>query len=676
MTDVYNYGSGISQSGELDTLNGVTVYQAPTPPSFLQIEADFQQAYSTTDFAQQHASVADAYIAKMGELAAALVPPVINPQFPINPNAPSISTPAAPSLLPIDYVAPVTPAPFTGTLDLTGDDFPSFDATPPSLIFPNAPTPDVIGSLPVTPSVDLNFTYPTVDVELPAAPGLISINVPSFDGVTFPTFDAEAPVINLVAPQIVQYVPNAPYTDALLSGLISECQTRIATGVTGTNTGLPAIVEENLWNRGRDRDAKQLRDDLDGLQRMETMGYAMPPGVFIDNQIKIRMEYGEKNYGTSREIMIKQAELEQENIKNAMSIATQIESKLIDYANLAEQRRFDACKYVTDAGVQIYNAGVQAYSARVQGYRAAVDVYTAQISGARAIVEIYSAEIQAEKLKVDANTAIIEQYKAMVEAAMASIQVFEGEIKLVQLRADIEKTKVDIYGEQIKAYAATVNVFTSEVEAYKAQISAESEKEQIYSTQAQVYGTLVDATYKTITAKIETFKAELAEKTEEYDAFKALVESQAENVKAIAAANSSTADIYRAEVTGTSAYNEAMIKEWEAINTLTVQIQQVYTSAAEANGKMYLTAKSVATDAAKVGAQVEAQIAASGLGAVTWATHRSRQDNNSRSISANYGQSASVSASSGTNDNTSHNQNFNVNTSNSNSTIHQINSVE
>jgi hypothetical protein len=53
------------------------------------------------------------------------------------------------------------------------------------------------------------------------------------------------------------------------------------------------------------------------------------------------------------------------------------------------------------------------------------------------------------------------------------------------------------------------------------------------------------------------------------------------------------------------------------------------------NAQLYMTAKSIATDAAKVGAQVEAQIAASALGSVTWASHRARQDN------VNFGSSSS-----------------------------------
>ena len=70
------------------TVQPVQGITPPQSPPFLPIETDFQAAQDVTEFADQHAAEADSYIQQLGALAQALVPPVINPVFPTNTNAP------------------------------------------------------------------------------------------------------------------------------------------------------------------------------------------------------------------------------------------------------------------------------------------------------------------------------------------------------------------------------------------------------------------------------------------------------------------------------------------------------------------------------------------------------------------------------------------------------------
>lgn len=664
------------------TVDPVPGVNPPPQPPMLPIEQDFQGAQQTTEFAVQHANEADSYIQSLGDLARALVPPSISPQFPTNTNGPAVSVPAPPAVLPVIWTAPAVPSAFTGSLNVD-ESFPTFSVQPPSLLFPNAPNPN-FGTTPAQPGIDLNFKYPTVQVDLPPAPDLLSLQTYAFGGVDLPTLSATAPVLAAVAPAISAYLEGAPYTDALLSELQQTLQDRLDIGNTGTNTGLPPKVEENIWNRAREREVKQAGEAIAALDRMESMGFSLPPGAFTDAQIKIQTELAATTIGLSRDIAIKQAELEQENIKTALTMATQIESKLIDYANQRAQREFEAAKYATEAGISIYNADVEAYKARVEVYKAAIDIYNAQMQGARLTVEIYQAELEAEKIKVDMNTALVQQYEAQIRAALASIQVFQGEIDIIKTQAEIEQLKVSVYGQQVQAYVAQINAYTAEVEGYKAAIEAEQSKEQVYATQATVFKTQVDAVTAEINSKVEIFKAQIAAKEMEYDAYKALVAGQAAQVQAIASSNDSTARVYTAEVSGTSAYNDAIIKEWQAALDESIQVTQIGVKAAEANAQMYLTTRSIASDAAKVGAQVEAQLAASALGTVTYATHRARQDNVSNGVTASYGNSASNSSSRVASNSTSKSSSANTSTSDtdqvsssvSTNTNHNISSVE
>jgi hypothetical protein len=63
---------------------------------------------------------------------------------------------------------------------------------------------------------------------------------------------------------------------ALLTNLESYLDDVIVNGGTGLNPD----VENAIWDRGREREARSRSDALRGLDKMEEMGFALPPGVY------------------------------------------------------------------------------------------------------------------------------------------------------------------------------------------------------------------------------------------------------------------------------------------------------------------------------------------------------------------------------------------------------------
>lgn len=652
---------------------------AGSTPALLAIESDFAGASTNGQIAQGAVAAVQGLVQQLAGLAGTLAPPIIQPIFPQNTNAPAIAAPAAPTATPIVYTPPPIPTAFTGRL-VVDTAFPDFTAEPPQLLFPNAPTA-AIGTVPDAPGVDFNFTYPKVDVSLPSAPELLSVNLSRFDGVSFPVIDAQSPVMTLVAPQVYAYIADNAYTDDLLSGLRALILDRLT---AGEGIMLPPEQERNLYAREQEREYKAQAAALRDLDKMEAMGFALPPGAWVDARIKIQTETAATLQGASRDIAINQAKLAQDSLQKTLEQANILEAHLIEYANQREGRNFEAVKYATQAGIDVYNAEAKAFELRLETYKAAIALYQAQMEGAKLQVQVYTAEIEAEKLKVDMSTALVQQYKVRVDAALASIQVFQGEIDLLKTRAQIENLKVSTYGEQVKAYVAQANVYQAEVEGYKAAVGAEQTKQAAYATSASAYTSLVEAKSKEIDAVIATFRAQIEAKVQEYTAYKAQVEGAAENVRALAATNTATADIYRATVAGQQTYNEAMIKEWEGQISLAEKVAEIGVQAAQAQGQLYISTRSIAADAAKAAAQVEAQIAASALGTVTYATHRARQDSvtysNGRNTSNSTTKSTQDSKSNNTNNNTTtstaQNQSYQQSVSQSTSFVHNIQSVE
>jgi hypothetical protein len=590
--------------------------------------------------AQDLTSSASTFSSTLEYLAGSLVAPVITPVFPVGPDAPAISVPTPPTLITFSWNVPGLPSAFNRNLDINSLLPAPFDGNPPILKFGDAPAP-FSGVVPPSPGINTNYTYPDDPaIYFPPAPTLLSIKSYTFDGVTIPTFSGEISELQIADPRIVPYYPGMGFTSDLLTKVLDKLSARLDGG-----TGLPPAVEQAIWDRGREREAKQFSDSRADLERMESLGYAFPPGVWLDAQIKLENEYAAHSYGFSREVAIKQAELEQTNIQNALQQSIVIESKLIDQYNMIEQRILDGAKYMTDAAIQTYNAKVHAYQAYVEAYRTKAVIYDSQIKGELAKVEVYKTEIQAEEIKAQTNTALVQQYKTQIDAQLAIVEVFKAELSAIQTKATIEKLKIDIYGEQIKAFVGTVNAYSAQVDGYKATVQAETAKMEAYKAEVDAYAAEVGAQVKVIDAKIQEYEGWIKAKQSEYEGYKAATSGEAARVGAISSFNTSQADVYKAVVTGTTGYNEMLTKQWQVAYDQAQRTSEIANNAAKMNADLYMQARQIAEEAAKVGAQVYSQLAAACLNAINWSTsyNVSNAGSSSDSNSSSYSESFSTS---------------------------------
>lgn len=635
----------------------------------------FGDPASITAYAHERTVQADLFIDQLGALTASLTPPTITPDFPTPGPAPAAEMPEAPTTTNIIWSLPAPPTAFTATLSIDQYLPEPFDSNPPMMMFGPAPA-TFTDLVPDAPGVDLQFVYPDLTVNLPAPPSLLSISTYKFGGVNIPSLLDEVPTLTSVAPTVIPYTPGQGYASSLLSSLQASLQDRIDNG----GTGLAPAVEQAIWDRGREREYRQQATALAELERMERLGYAFPPGVYMDARLKVQTETNYTIAGVSREVMIKAAELEQTNVLQALQTATQLEGVLVNYTNQVEQRAFESAKYATQAGIELYNAQVRAYSAYVDAYKTKVAIYEAQIRGELAKVEAYKAEVDAEQAKAQINTALVSQYKVQADVALSAVEVFKAQIGAIQAKAEIEKLKVSIFGEQVRAYSAKVNAYTAGVEGFRASIQAETAKQEAYKSQVQAYSAEVDAAVKAAQARIDEFKGLIAAKTAEWEGFKSAASAEASRVQSLSAIDQSKSEIYKSVVSGTNAYNELLTKQWQVALDQAQRTSEIGVQAAKANSDLYMTTRSLAMDASKVGAQVSAQLGAAAINAVNWSSSLSNSRSNafssaistSQSTSVNQNKSESISQSVSDNRNestsTSTSQSDNRNTNQSQST--------
>lgn len=603
-------------------------------------------------YADQQTDAANTFLLRLGDAAASMVPPTIEPVFPDGPDAPPQLTVERPELQVIAWTSPAAPAVFTENLDVSDVMPEPFDDDPPALLFPTAPVA-FSEIAPDAPGINLVFEDPELTVSLPAAPSLLSISVTPFSGLNLPTIDPDAvPELTVVAPSIREYTPGAQYTSSLLTSLQTKLQDILDNG----GTGLDPDVENAIWDRGREREARSRSDALKELDKMEEMGFALPSGVYLDARLRITTESDYANRGVSREIMIKQAELAYAAFKDMLPVATNLEGQLITYSNAVEQRLFESTKYATEAGIAIYNARVQAYAAYLDAYKTKIQIYEAQVRAEIARVDAYKAEIDAERAKAEVNTALVAQYEAQVRAALSAVDIYKARIDGIRIKADIEKTKIEAYGEQIRAYVAKINAYTAGVEGYRASIEAEGTKQKAYQSQVDAFVARVTAAAKQADIRIAAYRGRLDANLAQWDGYKASIAGEASKAQAISAYNQSLSAEYESEVRAVTSFNEVLTKQWQVALDQAQRVTDIGVSAAKANSELYVTVRSLAMDAAKVGAQVSAQLGAAALNAINWSQSFSssaaiglsqsysttRGSSYSESLATNYNYSAQV----------------------------------
>ena len=547
------------------------------------------------------------------------------------PPLPSFLDTPRPSLDTVTLNLPDLPKGFKDQLD-TDNLLPEpFDQNPPQLSFPTAPTPN-FGDVPETPGINLPDVDPQLNLDLPDPPNLLNVNVSKFNGFQLPSIDPGVPEFTVAAPSIREYEPGQAYSSALLGELESKLQDSITNGGTGLNPD----VEGAIWDRAREREYKQANDAILDLERMETMGFHMPPGVYMDGRIKVQTELSKNNAGHSREVMIKQAELELENVQRALQTAQVVEAKHIDANNQVEQRSFEAARFATEAGISLYNAKVQAYQAIVEAYRSKISIYEAQVRAELGKVEAYKAEVDAEQTKAQINQSRVDQFRTLTDAALSAVEVYKAEIAGIQAKADIEKTKIEIFGEQVRAHGNEVNAFTAQVEGFRASVGAETAKQDAFQSAAAAYGTQVDASAKAIDARISEHTAKLRAKEIEWQGYTAQVQAETERVKAIATKNDAAANVYQAEAGANAAFNDVLAKQWESQTQLAINSANVALEEAKANAEVFTTKRALTTDAVKAAATVTAQLGAAAISAnnfsTSFSTSRSQSSSNSASI--------------------------------------------
>jgi hypothetical protein len=507
------------------------------------------------------------------------------------------------------------------TPSISVDAAPEFTDFDPSINLPDVPPPLSL-SVPIKEfELDLTSDFPiSPDYILPEVPTLLSLNLPSMSDISLPIFSLDFPTSNsLIVPGVTFTFSEALYSSPLLDKVKSELARRL-----GGGTGLNPIVEQAIWDRGRDRESKAVTiAERNLIATRAAQGFSRPTGAALAALEGVVQDYQGKIIELSREIMVKQAELEQANLTSSIQQTIALEDILIKESLNINQRSFEVAKYIQDVAVDLFKAQVAVYTTEVEAYKAYSEAYKAKVQAELSKVEIFKAEIDAQKLRGEINEQNIRIYVATFEGIKAQVDIYKAAISAVSERLKAEGLKIEAYKGDVEAYATTVRAKSEEYGMYSEQIKGELAKVSIYDSKVKAYASRIQAYASKADVSIK--QAEVLTDIEglKIKKYEADVDAFIKQVQADQLFYQAAADVYRTEASVYGAENSlnrsvAELELKQADNTIQ---QNKYTSdIAIANAQISLESVKAAYQALleskKAAGSIYAQIGSSALSAI------------------------------------------------------------
>lgn len=474
-------------------------------------------------------------------------------------------TPSTPNLAPIVYTPPPPITLKIPALDDFGD---APDDNVPNNITYSVPGGQP-GAAPSTPDPALLYpalaaiTLPVVPtLTFPGEPELLTVEAIDAPVLTYPQFLATLPIDNIVVP-----VDDFGFTEQLYSSqLLTDVRARLD-AMTQGGTGLPAVIENALFDRARVREDTALQQtEQDTADLFASRGFDEPPGEFGRRMQQAQQKRQDAVLTLQRDITIKVHEIEIENIRFACTQGMACEQVLIAQNNNINQRALEAAKAVQEIRIAIFNAQVAKLSVQYEGYKAQAQVFETRMRALQVQVDVYKTQVEAQKVISETNLAIVQVFAEEIKAQLARLEVYKAQLegaKLVletnaQLLAQA-KNVIDIYSEEIKAYGI-------EWEGYKTRVEASLAGLRGYEILADVYGKRVQAWSVKGNVAIEKQKNEVQVQLANVELYKAQVQGALGVVQGLQAQADAQARIYSGQASVYAAGGEIAKAEADTIN--------------------------------------------------------------------------------------------------------------
>lgn len=490
-------------------------------------------------------------------------------------------------------------------------------------------------------NVNTSITTPAIKkYTLPLAPKIVDLKLPVLKAVSVVPFTLATPSFNShTLPSSSWVFHPTRYTSTLVTDVQKVLINRLKGG-----SGLSSTSEKAIWNRDRDRElaASRLAEST-LLNTRSGQGFTRPTGSLYSVLDGLVQEAQSKIIELSRELAIKQAELEQKNMESSIAQVISLEEVLTRAHSDLEKLRFDVLKYDKDIQLEVYKLSLSTFSTQIEMYKAYTTVYEAKLKSELNKLEEYRALLDGSKIRLEENSQDIEVYKAGIEAVRLSVDVYKAEVDAVNERVAAEELKLKVYSSDLEAYDLSIKAKASEYNLYSEQIKGELAKTQVYDSQVkgyaakvQAYGVEADVAMKVADMKSDLEELKIKQYTIDTDVYIKQLQNDQLKYQSAVDIYKGQAEVFSSKVGLNKAIAEIDLKNIEN----TISQNKAYAEVAIENAKLKIANLSSTNanliEAKKAAGSIYQAIGASALSAINVSSSESIDNNFSINESHSY----------------------------------------
>ncbi|QLA17695.1 hypothetical protein [Desulfolutivibrio sulfoxidireducens] len=619
--------------------------------------------------AQNYASdawrAAEEFLAQLGRISRLDYPHARIAAAPEDPGFPDI--PAPPEFPEVAVAGVDAPqAPSLEDIVLEEIPIPEFTIIPPDILIPEPPDldwPEAPDGPPTPADIALP---PDPEYVLPDPPVFDSLDIPAMPGVIIPAFEGERPPVpGFVAPGNLFVHHEAGYVSPLGEALSARVQKDLELG----GTGLAPEVEDALWERGRNRLARELETRVREIgDRFAAAGCVAPGGPMLALIRQVQAEHAEKLADLSRDIGIKQAEMAREQGRFAVDTAVALETRNIELFNAVAARAFERAQAVARFGYEALDAEINIHNAQMARYQADAAVFETRVRASLAELEQYKTRMEGTRLAAEVQGVAAQVYKVQLDGVTALVETYKARMQGVAAKADLERQRLLAHEAAVQAYVAGVNAQTARLNAHAAHIAGEKAKAEVYADQVKAWvervAALREQSQARLAAGTETAKIRLEKYRADVAGYEARVRTAVAQAETLLRGGEGDLRAYEALVKAKGLETDAKAREYASrvdayMKTAEVSLKEADMLLQSALGEMRLEVEKI-----RSGAQVSAQMAASALSSVNasaqigYSESKGERTNSSVTESTQRSTSEATSRSTGYRESISHNYNY------------------
>jgi hypothetical protein len=276
----------------------------------------------------------------------------------------------------------------------------------------------------------------------PAALGAMPAPMQVFPLPVAPSFATNFPSAPTIGTVTFDYTESA-YTSNLLGNLESLLLNLLS---NIAQTGLSDAVLDAQWNVDREKTAGITAGQILGIQReYQAANWDIPPGDELSFVIEARQQAVQGLLGSSRNIVVANAELVQKNFQFTVAQGIALETQNQTFFTATQSRLLEVAKTTVDSLLRIIESQITVYGKEIDAESTRVN---ALVSIFQAEVNVYSTEIQAEATRI----------KSSIDVLLAQLEYYS---KKIGVDIDVYKTNLQLFINQKELSLKTLESITS-----------------------------------------------------------------------------------------------------------------------------------------------------------------------------------------------------------------------